>query len=60
MNIEVGDRITFRSVTRHSDKPVTRVVNGFFDGKPTVRFHGWSEFIVHRHEVIEVHPGSEK
>ena len=63
--IEVGDRITFRAVTRHSDKSVTRIVNGFVtadgsgwldaeDRLPTVRFEGWANFIVRHHEITEV------
>lgn len=54
MDIEIGDRIVFRAVTRHSDKSVTRKVNGFCNGEPTVRFHGWGNFIVHHHEISEV------
>ena len=57
-NIRVGDRIKFRAVTRHSDRAVTRVVNGFVseNGNPTVRFHGWGNFVVRRHEIHEVIP----
>ena len=63
--IEVGDRITFRAVTRHSDKSVSRLVNGFVtkDGTgwigsderwPTVRFEGWDKFIVRPWEITDV------
>ena len=58
MNIKVGDRITFRAVTRHTGAKATRVVNGFWGStdKPTVRYQGWSNFAVRRSEIIEVHP----
>ena len=58
MKIEIGDRITFRAATRDGNRKMTRVVNGFWlDGTmPTVRAHGWSNFIVRLHEIIEVHP----
>lgn len=53
--INIGDRITFRSATSWSDKTVTRVVNGFSAGRPTVRF-GWPEFIVRPEEILSVKP----
>ena len=50
--IEVGDRIRFRAATRSSDKEVWRKVNGFgTNGQPTVRFHGWGDFVVRWHEI---------
>lgn len=54
MDIQIGDRIVFRAVTRHSDKSVTRKVNGFCNGRPTVRFHGWGNFQVRHDEISEV------
>jgi hypothetical protein len=52
MNIKVGDRITFRAVTRWGAAKASRIVTGFYLGEPTVRYGGWSDFIVHWHEVI--------
>lgn len=55
--IKIGDRIRFRAVTRWSDKPATRkVVDIDQEGRPLVRFGGWSNFIVERNEVLEVLP----
>lgn len=54
-NIRLGDRITFRSPTRDGTKTLTRVVNGFWvNGNPTVRAHGWSNFVVAAHEISQV------
>ena len=57
MLMKVGDRITFRAVTRWSNgKAETRKVNGFTElGWPTVRFGGWGEFVVRPSEVVHVH-----
>ncbi|MEQ8832240.1 MAG: hypothetical protein RLW87_20700 [Alphaproteobacteria bacterium] len=50
--IKVGDRITFKAVTRWNCNPVTRKVNGFDDwGRPTVAYGGWREFVVRKIEV---------
>ncbi len=56
-DIEVGDRITFCAVTRYSNKTVIRKVNGFFGmaRRPTVRFHGWNDFVVEAHEITQIH-----
>lgn len=56
--IKVGDRITFKALTRWSHKKATRKVNGFLgnEGEPTVRYGGCPEFIVHHREIIEVIP----
>lgn len=51
MTIKLGDRITFRAVTRGGAPKLTRVVNGFYHGRPTVRAHGCAEFIVFLHEI---------
>jgi hypothetical protein len=54
--IKVGDRITFRSPTRaYGNAKATRVVTGFWRGEPTVRYHGWGDFIVHNREIIDHH-----
>ena len=59
-NIEVGDSITFKACTRHSNNKVTRKVNGFWGStdSPTVRYEGWSDFAVRPSEIMEVHPQS--
>lgn len=55
MKLEIGDRITFCSATRWSTAKVTRKVNGFSgDGSPTVRYGGWSDFVVRPHEITAV------
>ena len=52
--LQIGDRIRFRAVTRWSDRPAIRVIRGFDRyNRPLVRFGGWSDFIVERHEIIE-------
>lgn len=54
--LAIGDRIKFRAVTRHSDRPAWRKVVGFdlCDGRPLVRFHGWDNFIVRWDEIQEI------
>ena len=56
MNIKVGDRITFRAITRHNSAKATRMVNGFWldTGNPTVRFEGCGNFVVRLHEISEI------
>lgn len=55
-SLDIGDRIQFRAVTRWCDSKVWRKVNGFWgdDDKPTVRFGGCGNFIVHHHEIVTV------
>ncbi len=53
--IKIGDRIQFRSVTRHSDATVWRVVTGVeFGGQRViqVRYHGWGDFQVRNREIF--------
>lgn len=55
--LEIGERITFKAVTRAGAPTLTRVVNGFhFTGEPTVRAHGHGDFVVHWKEISAVHP----
>lgn len=55
VTIAVGDRITFRAVTRNGAPLMTRVVNGFWpNGDPTVRAHGWSQFAVRPQEITAI------
>ena len=52
---EIGERIKFRSITRCNSRTAIRKVNGFDSfGRPTVRFEGWSNFIVKPKEISEV------
>lgn len=54
-DINIGDRIRFRSPTRDGTRTVWRVVNGFWaSGEPTVRYYGWDNFVVHLDEILEV------
>lgn len=53
--IKVGDTITFKSATRSNFKRATRKVTRVDDqGRPQVRYHGYSDFIVHWSEVEAV------
>lgn len=57
MRLRIGDRITFRAATLHSGAPtLTRTVNGFDHGRPTVRCHGWPRFVVRFEEITKVEP----
>jgi len=52
--IKLGDRITFKAVTRWGDSKATRKVNGFHAGCPTVRYGGWGDFVVRHNEISQV------
>ncbi len=54
--IEIGDRIKFKSATRNSNNAVWRRVLGFWGdtSMPTVRYEGWSDFVVKLSEIIEI------
>ena len=50
--LAIGDRITFTAATRSHHRRATRKVVGIdHEGRPQVRYHGWSDFIVQWHEV---------
>lgn len=50
--IAIGDSITFRAATRSHDRRASRKVVGIdHEGRPLVRYHGWSNFIVQWCEV---------
>lgn len=51
---EIGDRIVFKACTRYSFNKATRVVNGYYNGRPTVRYAGYAEFVVDAGEIIKV------
>lgn len=54
--IKVGDRITFKAATRSHFRQATRKVTEIdHHGRPCVRYHGWSNFIVEWSEVLAVH-----
>ena len=57
-DIKLGDRITFKAVTRWGDNKETRVVNGFHAGQPTVRYGGWRDFVVRLDEISQVDAGT--
>ena len=57
MTIRKGDRITFKAVTRDGAPKLTRVVTGFYMGRPTVRAHGCAGFIVFLREISHVNGG---
>lgn len=53
LNIEIGDRLTFKSWTRDHCKEAVRVVTGFdYNDRVTVRYFGWGYFVVKDSEVI--------
>ena len=57
--INIGDRITFRALTRWSNEKATRVVNGFWlnSSNPTVRY-GCGNFVVRLDEIISIEKGA--
>jgi hypothetical protein len=53
----VGDYITFKATTRWSSgnaKQRRKVVSIDYNGRPCVRFGGWSDFVVHPREIVKV------
>jgi hypothetical protein len=52
--IKVGTRIKFKACTRWSNAKQVRVVNGFHRNLPTIRFGGWSDFVVRENEIISI------
>ena len=57
-DVQIGDRIKFRAITRWGDRPAWRKVNGFYGSTqmPTVRFGGYATFVVRRPEIMEIEP----
>lgn len=51
---KIGDTIIFKACTRYSFKKATRIVNGFMYGNPTVRYAGYSDFMVKPSEIIQI------
>ena len=53
--IKVGTKIEFKACTRWSSKKEIRIVNGFTrGGLPTIRFGGWSDFVLRENEIIRI------
>jgi hypothetical protein len=51
---KTGQRITFKSPTRHGNFKATRIINGTFNGLPTVKFNGWPAFVIKENEIINI------
>ena len=54
MEFKQGKRITFKSPTRNGNIKATRIINGTFNGLPTVRFNGWVNFVIRQNEIIKI------
>ena len=54
MEFKTGQIITFKSPTRSGNIKAKRIINGTFNGLPTVRFNGWSNFVIRQNEIIEI------
>ena len=53
---DIGKRITFKAVTRWSCSKATRVIQGItLNGRPEVRYGGWSNFVIRPEEIIKIH-----
>jgi hypothetical protein len=52
-HFKIGQKITFKSPTRWGNSKATRIINGTFKGLPTVRYGGWSAFVINANEIIE-------
>ncbi len=51
---KTGQKITFKSPTRSGNIKATRIINGTFNGLPTVRFNGWVNFVIRQKEIIKI------
>jgi len=54
MEFKQGQIITFKSPTRSGNVKSIRVINGTFNGLPTVRFNGWVNFVIRQNEIIKI------
>jgi len=61
LDIVPGDTITFKSMVRSGNIKAVRKVTGHYtlEGKNTgqvsvTKFHGWTDFIVRPHEILEI------
>ena len=57
LNFNIGDTIEFKSPTRSGNYKATRKINGTWGEKklPTVRFNGWSNFMIKQNEIIDIY-----
>jgi len=57
LTFKIGDTIEFKSPTRSGDTKAIRIINGTFglDNLPTVRFNGWSNFVIKPNEIIDIY-----
>jgi hypothetical protein len=51
---KTGQRITFKSPIRFGNFKATRIINGTFNGLPTVKFNGWPAFVIKENEIINI------
>lgn len=51
---KIGDTIKFRVLVREGWKTATRKIVGEYRGDYEVRFRGYSHFVVHQNEVLEI------
>lgn len=54
MEFKQGQKITFKSPTRSGNVKAIRIINGTFNGLPTVRFNGWNNFVIRQNEIIKI------
>lgn len=53
--LKVGRTLVFKAATRSDYKKASRKIVGIDSfGRPLVRYHGWSNFVVHPREILEV------
>ena len=59
-DIKIGDLITFRSPTRSGTTKAKRKGTAFWTdhsrgskGVHVTKFHGWNDFVVFEHEILE-------
>jgi hypothetical protein len=52
--ISISDTIRFRVAVREGMRTVTRKVTGFYNGKPTVAYRGYRDFVVAWREILLV------
>jgi hypothetical protein len=52
--IAIGDIIRFRVAIREGMRTADRKVTGFYNGRPTVAFRGYRDFVVAWREILLV------
>lgn len=60
--IRTGDLIAFRSLTRDGIKKAWRVVTGYWFGVgfTVTQYHGWRDYVVMAHEIIDHEKGGQQ